>query len=211
MRTVMRDRAWRGVAARVSAGAALVLAAAALSRGMGGADDKLPSPASQPSAQQKILHIEGRSGTPDGLWGEATYKVERVKGVVTKKLEVNVRKAKPGVTHPLTVDGFELARLVTNPKGEAEFEFVEDGKNLFPEGFPEPRAGTVIRVGELMTFDMKTLEKLADLETAIAGAGKLSGKAIFKVERLGDAVTQEFQVKLAGAQAKTVHPVLVDD
>ncbi len=192
--------------------AALVVPGAAHSRGEGGqSGDGRPAIASQPSKAPKLVHIEGRSGTPDGPWGEATYKVERVKGGLTKKLEVDVRRAKPGTSHALTVDGFELARMVADLKGEAEFEFVDDGKNLFPEGFPEPKPGTVIRVGELLTFDMKTLEKLADLETPIAGPGTLSGKVTFKIERLGDSVTKEFQVKIAGAPPKTGHAVLLDD
>jgi|SRR5262245_6598665 len=206
---------WIGALHRMAAGtgalAALVVSSAALSYGTGGPGDDRPAPASQPSGPQKVLHLEGRSGAPDGLWGEATYKVERAKGVLTKKLEVNVKKAKPGVAHVLTLDGFELGRIVTDPKGEGEFEFVEDGKNLFPEGLPEPKPGTVIKVGDLLTLELKTLEKLADLDLPIAGAGKLSGKVTFKIERLGESVTQEFQVKIAGAPPKTVHAVSLDD
>ena len=57
---------------------------------------------------------------------------------------------------------------------------------------------------------LESLEKLADLRADIAGPGKLAGKVGFKIERLGSAVTREFEVKVTNAEVKTVHAITLD-
>jgi hypothetical protein len=157
-----------------------------------------------------LLHLEGRSGTPDELWGEASYKVKRKNGTRIRQLELDVVNATPGVAHVLSLDGFELGKLTVKRKGSLEFEISEEDEQMFPAGFPEPKAGSVFRVGELMELHLDNLEKLTDLEAPIAGPGALSGKVGFKIERLGSVVTREFQVKVESAPVKTVHAVTLD-
>lgn len=157
-----------------------------------------------------LTHLEGRFGSPDTLWALASYKVKREGGKLTKALEIEVDNAPPAVTHALTLDGFAVGKMITKFKGEGEFSLVAAGDDYFPEGFPEPKSGSVVRIGELAELRLETLEKLTDLRADIAGPGKLSGKVGFKIERLGDSVTREFQVKVTHAEEKTVHPVTLD-
>lgn len=157
-----------------------------------------------------LFHLEGRHGTPDSQWIEASYKVRREAGQLSKTLQLDIEKAPPGVAHVLTLDGFKLAKLVTSSKGKGEFELTEAGDDFFPDGFVEPKEGSVVRVGDMAEIRLQTVHKLTDLQVDIAGPGKLTGKIGYKVERLGDAVTTEFQVKVALAGAKGVHPVRLD-
>jgi len=157
-----------------------------------------------------IFHLEGRHGTPAELWVEASYKIRRDAGKLSKTLAIDVEHAAPGVAHALSIDGFALAKLVTSSKGKAEYELTEAGDDYFPEGFREPREGSVVKVGDLAEIRLQTVHKLTDLQTDIAGPGPLSGKVGYKIERLGDQETTEFQVKVTHAEAKSVHPVLID-
>jgi hypothetical protein len=131
-----------------------------------------------------LFQLEGRHGKPGELWVEASFKIRRDAGQLSKTLAIDVEHAKPGETHALSLDGFALGKLVTSSKGKAEYELTEAGEIHFPAGFAEP--------------------------TDIAGPGKLSGKVGYKIERLGDTVTTEFQVKVTQAEAKSVHPVQID-
>jgi hypothetical protein len=153
-----------------------------------------------------LLHLEGRHGKPDELWIQASYKVKREAGKLSKALSIEIEDAPPGVTHALSLDGFELAKLVTSSKGKAEFELT----NNFPTGFEEPAEGSLIEVGGLAEIRLQTLHELADLQVEIDGPGKLVGKIGYKVERLGETVTTEFEVKVAQAGAKALHAVRVD-
>lgn len=157
-----------------------------------------------------LLHLEARSGSPDALWIEATYKVKREKGELTKGFAVDVKGAPPGTALGLSLDGFEVGKLVAGIKGKGDFELIEAGDDMFPEGFPEPKAGTVLQVGELAQLSFLPLERLTDLEARIAGPGELEGKVTYRIERLGDAVTREFQVKVTQAPEGTRHPVQLD-
>lgn len=157
-----------------------------------------------------LEHLEGRFGDPDALWAEASFKVKRAGGKVTKDLEIKVENAPPGVTHAVSIDGFPLGRIITRIKGEGEFSLIEAGDDFFPQGLPEPKPGSVIRIGELAELQLESLEKLMDLRADISGPGELSGKIGYKIERLGDTVTKEFRVKVTGAEVKSVHPVMLD-
>lgn len=163
-----------------------------------------------PEQDGTLQNLEGRFGDPGALWGEVSYKVKREGGALSKSLEVELENAPPGVTHALTLDGFALGKMITKLKGEGEFSLVAAGDDYFPEGFPEPKSGSVVRIGELAEVRLLPLEKLTDLRADFAGPGKLAGKIAFKIERLGDAVTRKFEVKVTSAEVKTVHPVSLD-
>ena len=135
----------------------------------------------------------------------ASYKVAREGDRLVKELEIEVENATPGVRHAITIDGREVDTMITNLDGEGEIELVDDGVSSFPDGFVEPGVGSVIHVGELMQLELDVLEILTHL-TAYP-SGSVSGKIGYKVERLGDVVTREFQVKLAGAPPESAHPV----
>jgi hypothetical protein len=137
--------------------------------------------------------------------------MKRQGGALTKELEVEVEGAKPGTKHPLTLDGFELATLTMDLDGEADFELLASQARPLPTGCPEPKAGSRIRLGELVQLELQTLERGLDLEAAISGPGKLSGKVTFRLDRLGSAQAREFQVKVAGAPAETVQVVILGD
>ena len=159
---------------------------------------------------ETLLRLDGASGSPEALWGDASYKIKRKGGKRIRKLEIDVGNAAPGVAHVVTLDGLELGELLTNRKGGGEFKLSEEDNQLFPAGFQEPRAGSLLRVGELMELHLDVLEKLADLEAPISGPGGLSGKIGFEIERLGSTVTREFQIKVEKAPVKTTHPVSLD-
>jgi hypothetical protein len=159
---------------------------------------------------QRLVHLEARFGSPSALWGEATYKVKRVNGERFREMEVEVENAEPGSRHDLSLDGYELGAMIVNLKGEAEYEVSEEDEQLFPVGFPEPKAGSVFRVGELMELRLDELEWLTALEVRFSGEGGASGKVGFKIERLGDEVTREFKAKLESATPRAVHAVSVD-
>lgn len=170
-----------------------------------------PAAASAGATREGILfHLMGRHGTPGSLWIEASYKVKREEGKLSKTLELELEDAPPGVTHTLSLDGFVLGKLRTNSEGEAEYELTAAGARSFPDGFEEPEEGSLFRVGELAEIPLLTVHRLADLQVEIAGPGKLSGKVGYKVERLGEAVTTEFRIKVVQAAAKSVHPVRID-
>jgi len=168
------------------------------------------APAAGESRDGTLVHLEGRHGTPGELLLEASYKSKREAGKISKTLSVDIEHAPPGVTHALSLDGFPLAKLLTSSKGKAEYELTAAGDDYFPEGFKEPEEGSLVKVGELAEIRLQTVHKLTDLEVAISGPGKLSGKVSYKVERIGDTTMTEFQVKVVQAAAKSVHPVRID-
>lgn len=157
-----------------------------------------------------VVHLESWFGGPEGLRGEASFKVKRSKSGREKELKVEVEHARPGAKHALTVDGCEIGQLITDLDGEAEFELLGDDARFLPAGCPELKVGSVIRVGELMELELKALERVVDLEALVAGPGKLAGKVTFRFDRLGDAISKEFQVKLTGGPANSVHPVTLN-
>ncbi len=163
-----------------------------------------------PTREGTLFHLEGRHGTPETLWIEASYKIRREAGKLSKTLELDIEKATPGVTHALSLDGFALGKLITSAKGKAEYELTATGDDYFPDGFVEPHEGSLVHVGELAEIRLLTVHKLIDLQVDIAGPGELAGKVGYKIERLGETVTTEFQVKVTHAGAKSIHPVKID-
>ncbi len=153
--------------------------------------------------------LAGRSGSPGSLWGQAIYEGKRKSGTLVEDFEVQVKNARPGVVHAVTLDGKEIGRMTTDLDGEAELEFGGDGEPAFPADLPRPKVGSLVRVGELLELRLEPLEELVLLEAVIKGAGP-AGKISFKVERLGGQITREFKVKLAGAPRDSAQPVRVD-
>jgi hypothetical protein len=156
-----------------------------------------------------VQHLEGWFGERDGLRGEASYKEKRASGGLEKELKIEVEHAKAGAKHAVTLDGFTLGQIITDLDGEAEFELTGDAENFLPAGCPEPKAGAVIQVGDLMTLQLGALERVVDLEAVIQGPGKLAGKVSFRFDRLGEAESKEFQIKVSGGPANTVQAVTV--
>ena len=157
-----------------------------------------------------ILRLEGWHGTVGSQWVQAGYKVKREAGQISKALSIEIEDAPSGVGHVLTLDGFTLGKLKTNGKGEAEYELAETGSVSFPEGFTEPKDGSLLRIGELGEIRLRTVHRVTDLQVDIAGPGKLAGKVSYKVERTGETINTEFQVRLTQAGAKSVQPVRID-
>jgi len=189
---------------------ALPIAIAACPHGAGAADAvEVRSGSGGEPPDGTLLHLEGRFGSSGALWVEAGYKVKRERGQLTKELKVKVRGARAG-KHSVTVDGFEVGKLVIVSKGKGEFALVEAGDDFFPEGFSEPRAGSVVRVHDLAELRLERLEKLTNLKAEIAGPGRLSGKVVFKVEDWNGSVTKEFKVKVTHAPEDTRHAVRLD-
>jgi len=186
--------------------ASCAVAVAMLSHGCGGETASTMTSEAHASEASE-LRLEGRFGDPGTLWGVASYEVAREGGVLVKELEVEVENAPPGVRHAVTIDGRDVDEMITNLDGEGELELVDDGQSSFPEGFVEPRVGSIVRIGELMQLELGVLETLAHLQTQISGPA--SGKIAYKVERLGDVVTQRFRIKLAGGPPVTRHAVRV--
>ena len=193
-----------------------VISSAACSQGQEPDSKKsntVPAAAVKPEAEKEgtLLELGCKSGSPTALRAEVSYTVKRKAGVVTKEFELEVDDATPGTTHTVTLDGAAIGKMVTDAKGDAKLNLLENKTQKLPEGFPEPKAGSVIRIGEIMDLHLFALVKLKELEASIAGPDKLSGKVTFKVEQLGKDVTREFQVKIAGAPAKTVLAVTLGD
>ena len=155
-------------------------------------------PLAEPAGGGKAFHLEAWSGASDGLLGEASYKGEG------PELKVEVERAKPGTKLALTLDGFALGDMIADLDGEAEFEHA----GPVPAGCPTPKAGSVIRVGDVV-LELKPLERQVDLQRVIAGPGPLAGKVTFRVDRLGDAVARELEIKLKGAPPSSKHPVTI--
>jgi hypothetical protein len=156
-----------------------------------------------------FFHLEGRHGKPDELWIEASYKVRRDAGKISKTLAVDLEHAPPGATEALSVDGVALGQVVTSTKGKASFELTEAGDDYFPEGFVEPKEGSRVKVGDLAEIRLQTVHKLTDLQADFTGPGQLTGEVSWD-RRLGDTTTTEFQVKVTHAAAKSFHPVKID-
>jgi len=174
------------------------------------------APPSAPSARSSapqdgtLLELADRFGSPESLWCEVGYKVKRKAGATTKELAIAVDKAPAGATIPVTVDGFVVGNLVTNTKGDAKLSLVENKEQLFPKGFTHPTPGSVVRVGDLIELRLKPVVWLTDLKASFTGPGKSNGKVTYKVEKVGDALTREFTVKVAGAPPKTALAVALD-
>jgi hypothetical protein len=177
-------------------------------------DDSRASEAasSQPAPRSSgaLLHLEARTGRSDTLWGEASYKVKRVQGVLQKKLEVDVVNGPPGSEHAVSMNGVQLGSIALSARGKGELELLEDSDQLFPKGFVEPSPGAVLRVGELLELRFVELEKLVDLQALFTGPGALEGKATYRIQRLGTDVTREFQVKVERAPASSLYTVELD-
>src|SRR5262245_38982229 len=129
-------------------GAAVALSAAACSKGVEEGTGRDPAPASaalaaEPSPQEDrtLSQLAARSRSPAGLDLESTFKVRREGGRIVKRLKVMVEGCPPGEVVPLQVDGFEVGKLGIGTKGKGEFTLEAGGKDSFPEGFVEPRAG----------------------------------------------------------------------
>ncbi len=214
-----RARGGRRSGALAALRVAVALSAAACSRGVeegkGRNPDPPPAPAAsaaEPSPQEDrtLSQLAARSRSAAGLELESTFKVRREGGRIVKRLKVTVEGCRPGEVHPVQVDGFEVGKLGIGPKGKGEFTLEAGGEDSFPEGFAEPEAGSLVRIGELAALRLEAVERLTALEAAIAGPGALSGKITFRIERLGDSVSREFQVKVTNAAEKTVQPVSLE-
>lgn len=157
-----------------------------------------------------LLHIGARHFLPNGLWSEATYTLELEDGKLYREFEIDVGNAQPDLACDIVLDGFAIGTVTTDHEGELELEISEEDDHAFPLGFPEPRVGSTLRIGALMTLHFEELEEVADLGAVIAGPGPLSGEVEFEVERLGSATLREFQVDVEGGPVDTVHAVMLD-
>ena len=165
--------------------------------------------ASQP-ADGTLLHLEARLLRPDGLWAEASFKVERKGGERLRDFELEIGNAPPGVAHDLALDGIALGQGVIGREGQLELEVSEEDEQLFPPGFADPKAGSILRVGELMELRFDELVELTELEAHGEGPGPLAGEVDYDVERLGDEVSRRFAVSVEHGPIATVHPVTLD-
>jgi hypothetical protein len=168
--------------------------------------------AKKPPADGTIAHLEGRFGDPTDMWAESSYKVKRERGFVTRELKVKLEGAGADLAGPLAIkiDGIRIGTLNVSAKGKGKYSVEVDEDSDFPEGFPVPKAGSTVQIGDIVEFDLSALEKLAYLESELDGPGDLSGKITFKVERLAGDVTREFQVKVDGGEANSAHTVKLD-
>ncbi len=182
----------------------------------GGGEGGTAKPASGPEKEGPLTagkgsleHLEARAGGSGAPRARASFKVSREKGRLAKEFKVEIREAPRGASHAVTLDGVEVGRVVTDTDGEAQLELGGGDGNPFPAGFPEPRVDSVVKIGTLAELRLAKLEKVTQLEAPVSG-GRLSGKVGYTVERLGDAVTREFKLKIAGAPPDSVHPVRLD-
>lgn len=106
-------------------------------------------------------------GTDKTVNGEANFEVKRRSNVLKREFEVEVENAQPGTTHAVTLDGVPLGELKIDPEGEGELSVSdEDPASKFPDGFVEPKAGAVVKVGELFEGSLK--ENPPDVEQPAA-------------------------------------------
>ena len=184
--------------------------ASACARGEDGPPHSPAGEVPRSKEDETLLCIGARHFLPDGLWCEASYQVELEDGRLYRELELEVGNAPPDLACDLVLDGFALGAESTDDEGELELELSEEDGHPFPPGFPAPKVGSTLRIGELMTLRFEELEEVADLEAVIAGPGPLSGDVDFEVERLGSSTLREFQVEVEGGPVDTVHPVMLD-
>jgi hypothetical protein len=184
----------------------------AASAGCGGDGDGTRSEPGSGDAREEetLVHLEARTAPESAPGAHASYQKKRVGGQVVEELEIQVEKAPSGVTHAVMLDGREIGRLVTDLDGEAEIELGGPGRRALPEGQAEPKSGSELRIGELLKLRLQPLERLVHLEAIIA-AGRVSGKASYKVERLGTDVAREFKLKLSGLPGNSAQAVRLDD
>src|SRR5262245_46364370 len=132
-------------------GAAVALSAAACSDGIEEGKGTVPAPAAAPAASagdpspqedRTLSQLAARSRSAGGLDLESTFKVRREGGRIVRRLKITVEGCRPGEVHPLQVDGFEVGKMGIGPKGKGEFTLEAGGKDSFPEGFEEPKAGS---------------------------------------------------------------------
>ncbi|MCI0588613.1 MAG: hypothetical protein L0323_17415 [Planctomycetes bacterium] len=102
---------------------------------------------------EKVTQLEAQvSG--GRLSGKVGYTVERLAGVVTREFKIKVAGAPADSVHPVRLDGVLLGELAIESDGEGKFEFNEAEGEALPSGFPEPKARSVIQVGEIFKGEL---------------------------------------------------------
>jgi len=116
-----------------------------------------------PVKATKLVQVEATISEPPLLF-ESSYKVKQLDGVEWTEFEIEVNGARPEEEFAVSADGFDLGTILADPFGEAELEFANDPAGEkgepYPEGFPEIKAGTVIKIGdrELTLVDVLNAE-----------------------------------------------------
>jgi hypothetical protein len=162
-----------------------------------------------PPRAERLVHLEALYGSHDAAFGESSFKVVQLAGEVTKELEVELEGGKPGSVIPVSVDGQPVGQMIVDLDGEADLELIEDGDTYFPEGFTDPKAGSIVKVGDLFDVELLTVERQVDLRANFS-ANRVVGEIKYKVDQLGERTLREFKLELLNATPGAVYEVAVD-
>jgi hypothetical protein len=156
------------------------------------------------AANGERIHLEARFSQPSGPFGRAAWKVRPRNGSVAKKFQLEIGRAEPGAVLAVTVDGARIGDLRIDLDGEGELEF--DGG--FPATLAEPRAGSIVRVGDLIEITLAPVERLVSLAGSFRGA--VAGEVKYRVERIGDLTVREFALEITKGPASQELTVSID-
>lgn len=169
------------------------------------------SGASADAGDDGEIKYEAVGGDPDSgdPHGEAGYSEKTEDGVFIKEFEVEVLNAQPGKKLPVFIDGVQVGEMTTDLEGEGDLELLEAEDIYFPEGFPEVKAGSVVKVGDVIEFTLAEVIRGLSLRAVFEKDGMM-GTAKFQVETKGDRVVKEFKLEITGAEAGLLLPVTLD-
>ena len=108
------------------------------------------------SKGEKLVHLEASLGGTGSVLGKVEYKVKGQQGSTSRGFEVELEQGKPGDVYTVALDGIALGQITIGADGEGDLEFSDDGEP-FPENFPEPRAGSVLNIGDLVEAKLEDL------------------------------------------------------
>ena len=77
-------------------------------------------------------------------------------GTLVNEFEIEIENGKPGEIHAISIDGVPLGMLILDMDGEAELELGGDEGDEFPDGFPEPKEGSIVRIGNDIQLTLKS-------------------------------------------------------
>jgi len=178
-----------------------------------------PAASVQPAAEtpktpvtERLMRLEGRFGEAGSVIGSASFKLDRSDGIYYKKFEVELLNGDMGERYPVLLDGVEVGALRVDSEGEGELEIEEDEFVKFPEDFPDPKVGSIVKVGHLFETELSKIELLVYLKGVVdTPDSTIWGETSYKVERLKGVITRRFKLKARSKDPGTVYPIAVDD
>lgn len=103
----------------------------------------------------KQVHLESAIAGSGRITGKCSFKIERLGKEVTKEFRLKFAGAPGGSVQKVSLDGVVVGEVKIDSDGEGKFVFSDVEGPAFPATFPELRPLSVLRVGEIVTSELR--------------------------------------------------------